>query len=67
METILLRGGKLAGLAGILMIVVSVVARLAGNYSLGGFGTGTLMLAGIGVVTVGCFLLLWFVAEHSKR
>jgi hypothetical protein len=38
---------------------VSVVARLAGMFWLGGFSSGTLMQAGIGLVCVGCFGLLW--------
>jgi len=65
MNSILLRGGKLAGLVGILLIVLSVAARLAGKFTLGGFATGTLMLAGVGAVSVGCFLLLWVMAERG--
>jgi len=49
------------------MIVVAVLARLAGRFSLSGFQTGTLMLAGIGAVSVGCFLLLWLLAERDRR
>lgn len=64
---LLLRVGQLAGLLGILLIVVSVVARLAGRFTLGGFATGTLMLAGIGAVSVGCFLLMWLLAERGRR
>ena len=64
---LLLRGGKLAGLIGILLIVVSVAARLAGKFTLGGFASGTLMLAGIGAVSVGCFLLLWLLVERGRR
>ena len=64
---LLLRGGQLAGLVGMAMIVVAVLVRLAGRFSLGGFQTGTLMLAGIGAVSVGCFLLLWLLAERGRR
>jgi len=67
MTTILLRGGQLAGLIGILLIVVSIVARFGGRFVLGGYATGTLMLAGIGAVSVGCFLLLWLLAERGGR
>jgi hypothetical protein len=63
MNTVLVQGGRLIGLLGILVMAVSVVARLAHNFTLGGFATGTLLLAGIGAVTVGCFLLLWRLAE----
>jgi hypothetical protein len=65
--SLLLRGGQLTGLIGILLIVVSVVARLGGKFTLGGFATGTLMLAGMGAVSVGCFLLLWLLAERGRR
>jgi len=64
---LLLRGGQLAGLIGVLLIVVSVFARLGGKFTLGGFATGTLMLAGIGAVSVGCFLLLWLLAERGRH
>ena len=67
MGAVLLRGGQLAGLIGILLIVVSAVARLAGKFTLGGFATATLMLAGIGVLSVGCFLLLWLIADRGRR
>jgi len=67
MSSLLFRGGQLIGVLGVLMIAVAVVARLAGSFALGGFATGTLMLAGIGAVTIGCFLLLWTVAERGSR
>jgi hypothetical protein len=65
MDTVLRRGGQLSGLLGILLMAVAVAARLAGNFWLGGFTTGTLLLAGIGAVTVGCFMLLWRMAERA--
>ena len=43
MNTILLRGGQAAGLLGFAVIVVAALARLAGNYTLGGLATSTLM------------------------
>ena len=67
MEAIMLKGGQLAGLLGIVLMLVSVVGRLAGMFWFGGFQTGTLMLAGIGAVSVGCFLLLWAIASRAPR
>lgn len=67
MNAILLRGGQAVGILGVLLIVVSAVARLAGNYTLGSLATGTLMLAGIGAVNVGVFCLLWLLVERSVR
>jgi hypothetical protein len=66
MNELLLRGGQLAGAAGILLMVIAGVARLSGRFALGGFGTGTLLLAGIGAVGVGCFLLLWLLAGRTR-
>jgi hypothetical protein len=59
MNALLHKGGQLIGLIGILLMAVSVVARLAGMFWVAGFATGTLMQAGIGLVCVGCFGLLW--------
>lgn len=67
MSTVLRRGGQLVGLLGILLMGVSAVFRLGGNFTLGGFETGTLFLAGIGAVSAGCFLMLWLVVETARR
>jgi hypothetical protein len=67
MNALLFNGGRLAGVTGLLLMAFSIVARLAGNFTLGGFGTGTLMLAGIGAVSAGAFLLLWAVAEKLRH
>lgn len=67
MNALLLRGGQLAGLLCIVMMAVSVAGRLTGRYMVGDFQAGTLMLAGIGAVSVGCFLLLWVVADRARR
>jgi hypothetical protein len=67
MNELLLRAGQLAGVVGILLMVVAGVARLSGRFALGGFGTGTLLLAGIAAVGVGCFVLLWVLAAGARR
>jgi hypothetical protein len=64
---LLVRAGQLAGLLGILLMALSVAARLAGRYTVGDFQAGTLMVAGAGAVTVGCFLLLWAMSERGQR
>lgn len=66
MNRLIARCGQAVGLVGVLLMVVSVASRLAGNFHLGGFSTGTLMLAGIGAVSVGCFVLLWSLAERTR-
>lgn len=67
MDALLVRGGQLVGLLGIVLMFVSAAARLAGHFWIGGFQTGTLMQAGIGAVILGCFLLLWVIAERGSR
>jgi hypothetical protein len=67
MNALLVRGGQAAGLFGILLIVVSVAARLSGRYTLGDFQVGTLLLASVCAITTGCFLLLWSIADHRRR
>ena len=66
MNAVLLNGGKMAGALGILVMLIAVLARVAGNYTLGGYATSTLLLAGIGAVSVGCFLLLWVLAKRTQ-
>lgn len=67
MNALLLRGGHLAGLLGIVLMAISVAGRLAGRFTIGDFQAGTLMLAGIGAVSVGCFLLLCSIADQAHR
>ncbi|MGE5336850.1 MAG: hypothetical protein ACM3PU_03420 [Gemmatimonadota bacterium] len=67
MNATVFRGGQLIGLLGILLMLVSVAARLGGRFNLGGYQTGTLLIAGIGAVVVGCFLLLWTLVERAQR
>jgi protein-S-isoprenylcysteine O-methyltransferase Ste14 len=66
MDALLLRAGQAAGVLGMLLMAVAVVARLAGHYTLGGYATVTMMTAGAAAVTVGCFLLLWVIAQRGR-
>jgi hypothetical protein len=67
MQSALLRIGQLVGLAGVLLMLAAIAMRLLGKFAVGGYQTGTLLLAGIGAVVVGCFLLLWTVAERAQH
>ena len=58
MESLLILGGRAAGLAGILLCIVGVAARLLGHYHLAGFSTGAVLQAGTSAVVIACFLLL---------
>jgi protein-S-isoprenylcysteine O-methyltransferase Ste14 len=66
MDALLLRAGQLVGLLGILLMVVAVAARLAGNYTLGGYATVTLLTAGAAAVSTGCFLLLLGIVQRKR-
>lgn len=66
MNAITSGAGRLVGLLGTVLVTVAAVARLAGYYELAGFGTGTMMLGGIGVTSVGCFLLLWNLSVRDR-
>jgi hypothetical protein len=58
METLLLWIGRLAGLVGVLVCAVAVAVRLSGAYWLAGFQAGTLLLAGMAAMLMGCLSLL---------
>lgn len=67
MNALLLWMGRLAGLAGIALCLVSVGARLAGNFWLGGFQAGTILQGGIAAMVFGCLTFLAFLVEDARR
>lgn len=66
MDALLLWLGRVAGCGGLLLCVVAVVVRLAGNYYLGSFQLMTLMAGGAVAVVVGCFLLLLVLTAPAR-
>jgi hypothetical protein len=66
METTLLQVGKIAGIIGLLLVIASVLLRVAGTFSIGPFQTGTVMQAGIAGLATGCFLLLWGMSARAR-
>jgi hypothetical protein len=66
-QSLLSWAGRLAGLAGMTIVAVAAFARLSGLYFLGGFQIGTLLLAGLAGVSVGCFLLLILLTGSRER
>ena len=67
MERLLCWTGRLAGLAGVLVCVGAILARLTGSYHVGGFQVGTLLQAGIAAMLVGCLGYLALLAERGDR
>jgi hypothetical protein len=66
MERLLLWLGRGAGIAGALICALAGVMRLAGAYWLGSFQLGTLLLAGLALMTLGCVCLLTVLTERVK-
>jgi hypothetical protein len=56
--------GRSAGVIGALVCAMAVVLRITGDYWLGGFQVGTLLLAGSAAMIAGCLCLLWALTEH---
>lgn len=57
--------GRCAGLGAVLLCVYAGAMRLAGNFYAGSFQLGTLLLASIAGLLVGCFLLLFALTLRS--
>ncbi len=66
MDAFLLLLGRVAGFAGLLLCVVAVVMRLAGNYYLGSFQLASLLGGGVAALVVGCFLLLLGLTAQAR-
>ena len=66
MENLLLWIGRLGGAAGVVICAVAVLGRLRGVYNLAGFQIGTLLLAGIAAMVVGCLGYLVAIAERPR-
>jgi hypothetical protein len=59
--------GRLGGVLGVLLTAAAVLARFRGTYNLAGFQVGTLLLAGIAAMVVGCLGYLAFLAERTGK
>jgi len=67
MEMLLLWIGRLAGLSGVLLTAVAIGSRAAGDYFPGGLQVGTLLLAGIAAMVLGCLGYLANLAERTQK
>jgi hypothetical protein len=66
MQELLVWVGRLAGVAGVALCAVAVVARLVGAYWLGGFQVGTLLQIGVAGMVLGCLCFLAALTERSR-
>jgi hypothetical protein len=55
--------GRIGGAVGVLVCGMAALARLRGMYNLAGFQTGTVLLAGIAAMLLGCLGYLAAAAE----
>ena len=65
MNDMLLWGGRGAGVIGLLLCVAGVGGRVSGQYWLGPFQVGTLLLAGTSAMIAGCFCLLVLLTRRT--
>jgi hypothetical protein len=66
MQELLVWVGRLAGVAGVALCAVAVVARLVGAYWLGGFQVGTLLQIGVAGMVLGCLCFLTALTERFR-
>jgi hypothetical protein len=66
MEKLLLWVGRLAGLAGLLVVLAAVLARGSGSYIVVGVQVGTLLLVGIATMVIACLAYLAYLAERPR-
>ncbi len=59
--------GRLGGIAGLILCAMAVLARMRSVYNVAGFQVGTLLLAGVAVMLVGCLGYLAAIAERPRR
>lgn len=67
MDKVLLWCGRLAGLLGFLLCLVSGAIRASGAFWIGSFQAGTVLQAGIAALVFGCFCLLLFLTGQFRR
>jgi hypothetical protein len=54
--------GRAAGVVGLLLCAVAVVARVTGLFFLAGYQVGTVLQAGTAAMIAGCLAFLWVLA-----
>ena len=67
MATFLLWIGRIGGAAGVFLSVIAVLVRIRGVYNIAGFQIGTVLLAGMAAMLVGCLGYVAAVAERDRK
>jgi hypothetical protein len=58
--------GRSAGVAGVLLCLVSFIARAAGVWTIGGFQVGSVLQAGMAGMILGCLAYLAVLVDVQK-
>ena len=58
--------GRVAGIGGLGLCLVALVARLLGIFYLGTLQVGTLLQGGIGAIVIACFFLLLVLVAQGR-
>jgi len=67
MDNSLVLLGRIAGVLGMLLCLISGISRLSGLHWLGGFETVTLLQGGIAGMVLGCFFLLLALSKNAGQ
>ena len=65
LQKFLLWVGRLAGLLGVLICAVAILARLGGTFQIMAFQTGTVLQAGVATMVLGCLGYLALLARRK--
>jgi len=65
-EKLLLWIGRLGGIVGVIICAVAILARMRSVYNVANFQVGTLLLAGVAAMLVGCLGYLAAIAERPR-
>jgi len=66
MEDLMIWIARFAGVGGVVLLVIAVLARLGGRYVLGAFQVTTLLQAAIAALILGCFCFLEVLTERAR-
>ncbi len=66
MDTMLVWVGRLAGIIGLVLCAIAIVARLSGSWMIGGFQVGTMLQAGTAGMVLGCLAYCASLAERRR-
>jgi hypothetical protein len=66
MNNLLRWTGRCAGVIGVLLLVVAVVARAAGVFVVGGLQVGTVLQAGMAAMILGCLAYLANLVDGAR-